>query len=358
MVVEFTLRGLKTEIDTDAIISLLKAGNDIENEYIIGVIQVLVAKCKALEPLNNSILDLFSIRDKQTKEINRLEAELKQLKEENEKAKSNTCGIDWELFATGKNVVQCETEKDAEEFLEEANKRGFKTFLNKTTWQKYRENTCFRNGYYTTISYCYKSFYESKGIKVVKWKPDEKEALYGVLTEVEKKYTENTKKLIDKIKEQKERTEFYKNQCEELRKTYNKLREENASIKNDKSELILAIKNTRNDIKMTADYLDSIINAFHGNNKFDWEKFKSGGIAVHCSTIKEAKDFINKSKQYIKIWRYGDKIDEEYTHWEEHGNWTYYACSNIGLMISSREISKRANREILEWSDYMVGHDE
>ena len=106
MVVEFMLRGLKTEIDTDAIISLLKAGNDIENEYIIGVIQVLVAKCKALEPLKQSMLDMLKFSDKQTKEIDRLEAELKQLKEENEKAKSNMHGINWELFATGEIAVQ------------------------------------------------------------------------------------------------------------------------------------------------------------------------------------------------------------------------------------------------------------
>ena len=258
MVVEFMLRGLKIEIDTGQFISLLKAGKDIENEYIIGVIQELVAKCEALEPLNISIPDLLSITDEQAKEIKRLEAELKQLKEENEKAKS----------------------------------------------------------------------------------------------------TERIKKLVSKIKEQKEITEFYKNQCEELRKTCNKLREENASIKNDKSELTLAIKNTRDDIKMTADYLDSIVNAFHGNNKFDWEKFKSGDIAVHCSTIKEAKDFINKSKQYIRIWGDGEKIDEERTYWETRENGSCYVYSNMGLMISSREISRHCGREILEWSDYMVKHDE
>ena len=360
MVVEFILRGLKTEIDTGQLISLLKAGKDIENEYIIGVIQELVAKCKALEPLKQSMLDMLKFSDKQTKEIDRLEAELKQLKEENEKAKSNTYGIDWELFATGKIVVQCETEKDAEEFLEEANKRGFKTFLNKTTWQEYRENTCFKNGYYTTISYCYKSYYESKGIKVVKWKPDEKEALYGVLTEVEKKYTENTKKLIDKIKEQKERTEFYKNQCEELRKTCNKLREENASIKNDKSELILAIKNTRHDIKMTADYLESIVNAFHGDNKFDWDRFKTANIAVHCRTLDEAKDFIKSAKDHVKIWYGGDKIDYNNVLWDEYKEKTCYSFSRRSkwLFVTSSETAKCVNREILEWSDYMVGHDE
>ena len=360
MVVEFTLRGIKTKIDTDMFISLLKAGNDIENEYIIGVIQELVAKCKALEPLNNSILDLFSIRDRQTKEINRLEAELKQLKEENEKAKSNTYGIDWELFATGEIVVQCETEKDAEAFLEEANKRGFKTFLNKTTWQKYRENTCFNNGYYTTISYCYKSYYESKGIKVVKWKPYETEVLYDAIEDVQVKSAERIKKLVSKIKEQKEMTEFYKNQCEELRKTCNKLREENASIKNDKSELILAIKNTRDDIKMTADYLDSIVNAFHGNNKFDWDRFKIANIAVRCRTLDEAIDFIKSAKGHVKKWHDGDKIDYNNTIWDIHKEKTCYSFSrrSKGLFVTSSETEKCVNREILEWSDYMVGHDE
>lgn len=360
MVVEFMLRGLKTKTDTDTIISMLKAGNDIENEYIIGVIQELVAKCKALEPLNVSILDLLSITDKQFKEIKRLEAELKQLKEENEKAKSNMHGIDWELFATGKIVVQCETEKDAEEFLEEANKRGFKTFLYKTTWQKYRENTCFKNGYYTTISYCYKSFYESKGIKVVKWKPDEAEVLYDVAEDVQVKSSERIKKIVSKIKEQKEITEFYKNQCEELRKTCNKLREENASIKNDKSELTLAIKNTRDDIKMTADYLDSIINAFHGNNKFDWDRFKIANIAVHCSTIKEAKDFIKSAKDHVKIWYDGDRIDYNDIHWDKYKEKTCYFFGKRGkvLSVTSSEVLKHVNREILEWSDYMVKHDE
>lgn len=360
MVVEFMLRGLKTEIDTDTFISMLKEGNDIENEYIIGVIQELVAKCKALEPLNISILDLLSITDKQFKEIKRLEAELKQLKEENEKAKSIIHDIDWDLFAKGKIAVQCETEKDAEAFLEEANKRCFKTFLNKTTWQEYRENTCFKNSYYTTISYCYKSYYESKGIKVVKWKPDEAEVLYDVAEDVQVKSTERIKKLVSKIKEQKEITEFYKSQCEELRKTCNKLREENASIKNDKSELILAIKNTRDDIKMTADYLDSIINAFQGNNKFDWDRFKIANIAVHCSTIKEAIDFIKSAKDHVKIWYDGDKIDEEYTYWKTHKERTCYSFSrrSKGLFVTSPETSKRVNREILEWSDYMVGCNE
>lgn len=369
MVVEFMLRGLKTEIDTGQFISLLKAGKDIENEYIIGVIQELVAKCEALEPLNISILDLLSITDKQFKDIDRLETELKQLKEENEK--SNMHGIDWELFATGKIVVQCETEKDAEAFLKEANKRGFKTSLSKTDWQKYRENTCFTNSYYTfienTISYCYKSYYESKGIKVVKWKPDENEVLYDVLTEVVEKCTANiekctanTKKLIDKIKEQKEITEFYKNQCEELRKTCNKLREENASIKNDKSELILAIKNTRDDIKMTADYLDSIVNAFHGNNKFDWDRFKTANIAVHCRTLDEAIDFIKSAKGHVEKWYDGDRIDYNGIHWDKYKEKTCYFFGKRGkvLSVTSSEVLKHVNREILKWSDYMVKHDE
>lgn len=258
MVVEFMLKGSKTKIDTYTIISMLKAGNDIENEYIIGVIQELIAKCKAVEPLNISILDLLSITDKQFKEIKRLEAELKQLKEENEKVKS----------------------------------------------------------------------------------------------------AERIKKFVSMIKEQKETIEFYKNQCKELRQSCNDLREENESIKNDKSELIIAIKNTRDDIEMTADYLKAIINGFSDSDKFDWKRFKTGSIAVHCKTRKEAEDFIGKSIRHIKIWYDKDKIDVEHTHWIANENETCYICNNVGLMVSSKETSKRNNREILEWSDYMVKHDE
>ena len=363
MVVEFILRGLKTEIDTDAIISMLKAGNDIENEYIIGVIQELVAKCEALEPLNISILDLLSITDKQFKEIKRLEAELEQLKEENEKVKSNTYAIDWELFATGKIAVECETKTEIVSFLKEVEARGYSILQDIYDVLRHGEGSvCFRHVYtpYTNykVIYSSKEYYESKGIKVVKWKPDEAEVLYDALTEVEEKYTENTKKLIDKVKEQSETIISYKTQCEELRKTCNKLRVENASIKNDKSELILAIKNTRYDIKMTADYLDSIVNAFHGDNKFDWDRFKTANIAVHCRTLDEAIDFIKSAKDHVKIWYGGDKIDEECTYWETHGREMCYAYKNAGLIISTREISHNCDREILEWSNYMVKDDE
>lgn len=244
MVVEIILRGLKTKIDTDVIISLLKAGNDIENEYIIGVIQEFVAKCEELEPLNYSIMDLLEISDKQTKEIKRLEAELKQLKEENEKAKSNTHGIDWELFATGEIAVQCETEGNATEFLKEAINRGYSLDCSSLSWRFHKSDTCFRNKYvndHCSILFCSKNYYESKGIKVVKWMPDEKEALYDVLEDVQIKARERTKKLIKYCRD---------------------LREENKSLKNDKVELLLAIENAKDDLGKTIDYLDAVINGF------------------------------------------------------------------------------------------------
>lgn len=352
MEVEFMLKGSKIKIDTDTIISMLKAGNDIENEYIIGVIQELIAKCKAVEPLNISILDLLSITEKQFKDIKRLEAELKQLKEENEKAKSNTHGINWELFATGEIAVQCETESDVEAFIKEVIKRGYRCFHTRQTWRDYRENTCFRNEYIphvgTFVLYSNKSYCKDKGIKVVKWEPDEKEALYDALESVQEEAGERINKLVK--------------YCRNLRK-------ENESLKNDKAELLLAIENTRHDLEKAVDYQNAIIDGFSGSDKFDWERFKTGNVAVHCKTKKEAEDFINKSKQYIKTWRDGDKIDEERTYWVTHENemcyvynniacYAYYGYNNIGLMISSREISHNCGREILEWSDYMVKHDE
>lgn len=357
--IEIDYAGKNLEVNINEIIEALDNGCVFESYYLSKIIQELVAKCEALGPLNHNMPYTPKIVNKQKKEIERLEAELKQLKEEKEK--SNTHGIDWELFATGEIAVQCETEGDATEFLKEAINRGYSLDCSSLSWRLHESDTCFRNKYvndHCSILFCGKDYYESKGIKVVKWKPDEKEVLYDDLEDVQVKSAERIKKLVSKIKEQKETIEFYKNQCEELRQSCNDLREENESIKNDKSELILAIKNTRDDTKMTIDYLEAIINRFSGSDKFDWKKFKSGSIAVHCSTIKEAKDFINKSKQYIKTWRDGDKIDEERTYWEIHENETCYAYNNIGLMISSRETSHNCGREILEWSDYMVGRNE
>ena len=367
MVVEFMLRGLKTKIDTDKLISLLKAGKDIENECIIGMIQELVAKCKALEPLNISILDLLSITDKQAKDIDRLEAELKQLKEENEKAKSNTHGINWELFDTGEIAVQCETEGNATEFLKEAINRGYSLDCSSLSWRLHKSDTCFRNKYvndHCSILFCGKNYYESKGIKVVKWKPDGKEALYDALESVQIEAKKRINKLVSKIKKQKETIEFYKNQCEELRQSCNDLREENESIKNDKSELIIALKNTRDDIEMTIDYLDAIINGFtdckeNKGKEFDWDGFKVNNVAVNCRTPDEAIDFIKSAKKYVKKWYDGDRIENN-TYWSVYKEETcyFYRRKSKGLLTTSLAISKRVNREILEWSDYMVKHDE
>lgn len=355
-------KGKKTKVNIEKLLCLLKNGIEFKNEYIMSVIRELVAKYEALEPLNHNMLDMLKIVDKQTKEIDRLEAELKQLKEENEEAKSNTHGIDWELFAIGEIAVQCETEGDAEAFLEEVKNRKYNLSCDSSVWGVNEENTCFRNNYvvnHCIVLYGNKSYYESKGIKVVKWKPDEKEALYDALEDVQVKSTERIKKLVSKIKEQKETIEFYKNQCEELRKSCNDLREENENIKNDKSELILAIKNTRDDIKMTTDYFEAIINGFSGSDKFDWERFKTGNIAVHCKTREEAVDFFRKAKEDGITWNSGEELSPEgETLWKYNGSCTYYLYSGKGILITSGETVEKENIEILEWSDYMIKHDE
>lgn len=263
--IEIEYNGSIREANVNDVIEDLNNGCVYPSSYLSKIIQKLVNKCEALEPLNYSMLDMIKISNKQTKDIDRLEVELKQLKEENEKAKSNTHGIDWELFATGEIAVQCETEGNATEFLKEAINRGYSLDCSSLSWRLHESDTCFRNKYvndHCSILFYSKNYCESKGIKVVKWKPDEKEALYDALESIQVKSKEIIKKLVSKIKKQKETIEFYKNQCEELRQSCNDLREENESIKNDKSELIIALKNTRYDIKMTIDYLDAIINGF------------------------------------------------------------------------------------------------
>lgn len=361
--IEIDHAGMVREVDVKEVIKSLDSGCVLDNDYLSKIIQELVAKCEAMEPLNHNMLDMLKIVDKQTKEIDRLEAELKQLKEENEEAKSNTHGIDWELFATGEIAVQCETEGDAEAFLEEVKNRKYNLSCDSSVWGVNEENTCFRNNYvvnHCIVLYGNKSYYESKDIKVVKWKPDEKEALYDALEDVQVKSTERIKKLVSKIKKQKETIEFYKNQCEELRQSCNNLREENESIKNDKSELILAIENTRDDIEMTADYLKAIIDGFSDSDKFDWKRFKTEDIVVNCKTPKEAIDFIKSAKDHVMIWYDGNILDTKDTRWVAYKDKTCYSYAKVGkgMLVVSVEMSKREKRKIIEWSDYMVKHDE
>lgn len=365
--IEIDYAGKNLEVNINEIIEALDNGCVFESYYLSKIIQELVAKCEALEPLNHNMPYTPKIVNKQKKEIERLEAELKQLKEENEKAKSNTHGINWELFDTGEIAVQCETEGNATEFLKEAINRGYSLDCSSLSWRLHKSDTCFRNKYvndHCSILFCGKNYYESKGIKVVKWKPDGKEALYDALESVQIEAKKRINKLVSKIKKQKETIEFYKNQCEELRQSCNDLREENESIKNDKSELIIALKNTRDDIEMTIDYLDAIINGFtdckeNKGKEFDWDGFKVNNVAVNCRTPDEAIDFIKSAKKYVKKWYDGDRIENN-TYWSVYKEETcyFYRRKSKGLLTTSLAISKRVNREILEWSDYMVKHDE
>ena len=129
--------------------------------------------------------------------------------------------------------------------MKEAIKRGYRCFHRKSAWNDRKSKTCFRNEYIypigTFIVYGNKSYYEDKGIKVVKWEPDVKEALYDALESVQVEAKERINKLVK--------------YCRDLRK-------ENESLKNDKAELLLAIENTRNDLGKITDYLSAVINGF------------------------------------------------------------------------------------------------
>ena len=83
--------------------------------------------------------------------------------------------------------------------------------------------------------------------------------------------------------------------------------------------------------------------------KFDWERFKTEKIAVHCKTKEEAKDFCREMHDYGMKWNNGDTY-LEYTNYNEFKEKTCY--SGIGCFCDY-EHYKIEKYEILEWSDYM-----
>ncbi len=83
--------------------------------------------------------------------------------------------------------------------------------------------------------------------------------------------------------------------------------------------------------------------------KFDWERFKTEKIAVHCKTKEEAKDFCREMHDYGMKWSNGDTY-LEYTNYNEFKEKTCY--SGIGCFCDY-EHYKIEKYEILEWSDYM-----
>ena len=83
--------------------------------------------------------------------------------------------------------------------------------------------------------------------------------------------------------------------------------------------------------------------------QFDWERFKTEKIAVHCKTEEEAKDFCKKMHEQGMKWCGGDA-------YLEHTNYSNYkekTCYTANGCYCDHDFYAKKGYTILEWSDYM-----
>ena len=80
--------------------------------------------------------------------------------------------------------------------------------------------------------------------------------------------------------------------------------------------------------------------------EFDWDKFKTEKIAVHCKTLEEAKKFCDIMKNH--------KIKYSNTYWETYKENICYDCENECFFYCSITWYKGHGYTILEFSDYFT----
>ncbi len=83
--------------------------------------------------------------------------------------------------------------------------------------------------------------------------------------------------------------------------------------------------------------------------KFDWGKFKTEKIAVHCKTYEEAKDFCQKMHEHGLKWNTGDSFLGK-TKYRSFKKETCYSGTGC---YCPYDYYKEEGYVILEWSDYM-----
>ena len=83
--------------------------------------------------------------------------------------------------------------------------------------------------------------------------------------------------------------------------------------------------------------------------QFDWDKFKTEKIAVHCKTEEEAKDFFKKMHGQGMKWKNGNSYIEEQYYDVYQEKMCYYADGEY----SDLDYAKEKGYIVLEWSDYM-----
>lgn len=81
--------------------------------------------------------------------------------------------------------------------------------------------------------------------------------------------------------------------------------------------------------------------------RFDWNKFKTENIAVHCKTLEEAERFCTMTHIYCND-------DPDDTYWTYYKEDTCYVYNRVGRMYCGITWYKDHGYTILEFSDYFA----
>lgn len=82
---------------------------------------------------------------------------------------------------------------------------------------------------------------------------------------------------------------------------------------------------------------------------FDWDKFKTEKIAVHCDTEDKAKKFLKECDQHGIRWGDGKNILGD-TYWNDYGSETCYSCI-YGFGYSPTSFYKNENCTIINYEE-------
>lgn len=81
---------------------------------------------------------------------------------------------------------------------------------------------------------------------------------------------------------------------------------------------------------------------------FDWDRFKSGEIAVHCDTEEKANYFLRECEREDIIWSGGDKATH-HNNYSVHYEETCYFCRSKKITYCDREYFNKKRIEIIKW---------
>lgn len=83
--------------------------------------------------------------------------------------------------------------------------------------------------------------------------------------------------------------------------------------------------------------------------KFNWEEFKLGRVAIHCDTEEKAKDFLEKCDTKGIKFKVRNRTTEGTNSWKWYKEQTIYCINNNKLLYSSYLERRAIGYKIIEW---------